>query len=170
MKRVLFAFALLLSGITVNAQGKWIKSVTEADELKGTDGGTVYLFEAAGVGTLVIWDWNTFQYRLISENQFGIENVSGPTGSYSGIEVLVGIYDENGKLTEKIKMWLDKEDNRANHFVKTRDAGGMSNPVGQKGKVKKIFNALLSGKGYVRFVAPQYNKTDFDLKVTPYTD
>jgi hypothetical protein len=45
----------------------------------------------------------------------------------------------------------------------------MANPVGQKGKVKKIFKALLSGTGYVRIVAERFQTTDFDMKIIPYS-
>ena len=65
-------------------------------------------------------------------------------------------------------MWLDKEDNRANRFLRTRNAGTMANPVGQKGKVKKIFKALKTGSDLkVRIVAPRYNTTDFDITLIP---
>ena len=67
-------------------------------------------------------------------------------------------------------MFLDDEKNRGNCFIRTRDLGGMSNPVGQKKKVRKIFAALRSGKGYVRFVAPRHNRSDFDIKVMPYKE
>jgi len=103
--------------------------------------------------------------------QFNIETgYSQFAGSYAGITVLVGIYDDNGQMKEKFKMWLDRMDNMGNYAVKTRNAGGMSNPVGQKGKVKKIFKALQSGGGYVRIVAERFQRTDFDLKIPPFKE
>ena len=84
--------------------------------------------------------------------------------------MLVGIYDDGGQLKEKFKMWLDRVDNKGNCIVRTRDAGSMSNPVGQKGKVKKIFNALQSYGGYVRIIAERFQRTDFDLKIPPYKE
>ena len=69
---------------------------------------------------------------------------------------------------EKFKLWLDKESNTRNQVLRTRNAGTMANPVGQKGKVKKIFKTLLSGSGYVRIVAERYHPTDFDMKIMPY--
>ena len=152
------------------AEGKWDKVTVEADELKGIEGGTTYIYTAPKMGSFVIWDFDKFQYRLVSdEAQFDIESGWGKyTGHYSGIKVNVGIYNDDNVLIDKFEMWLDKEDNRANRFVRTRDAGGMSNPVGQKGKVRKIFNALKSGSGYVRIVAARYNTTDFDIRIKPY--
>jgi hypothetical protein len=72
-------------------------------------------------------------------------------------------------MIEKFKLWLDKENNTRNQVLRTRNAGTMANPVGQKGKVKKIFKALLSGTGYVRIVAERFQTTDFDMKIIPYS-
>ena len=134
--------------MSAQMEGKWLKKQSEADELKGTSGGTYYSYVVPGLGAFVIFDFNTYQYFLLSEKeQFNIETGYNQfAGSYAGITVLVGIYDENNKLTEKFKMWLDRSENKANRVVKTRNAGGMSNPVGQKGKVKKIFKALCERK------------------------
>ena len=166
----LMTIALMVVAMTASAQGKWEKSVIEADELKGQEASVAYVYTQPGTGSFIMWGFDIFQYRLTSdEHQFDIESGYNQfAGSYSGIKVLVGLYDDNDKLLEKFTMWLDKEDNRANHFVKTRNAGGMSNPVGQKGKVKKIFKHLQSGKGYVRMVCPRFNTTDFDLKIPPF--
>lgn len=171
MKKLLLILTLFTSVMFISAQGTWEKSVTEADELKGEEGGTVYVYTVKDMGSLIIWDWNDFQYRLISEHQFDINSGwSQFGGSYSGIKVLVGIYDDKGQLEEKYEMWLDKENNRANRFVRTRDAGSMSNPVGQKKKVRKLFEALHRDNGYVRMVAPRFERTDFDIKITPYKE
>ena len=83
---------------------------------------------------------------------------------------MVGIYDENDKLTDKFTMWLDRVDNKGNMIVRTRNAGGMANPVGQKGKVKKIFKALQSDTGYVRIVAQLFQSADFDINIPPYKE
>ena len=174
MKKIATITIMLLVAITMSAQmeGKWLKKQSEADELKGTSGGTYYSYVVPGLGAFVIFDFNTYQYFLLSEKeQFNIETGYDQfIGSYAGITVLVGIYDENDKLTEKFKMWLDRSENKANRVVKTRNAGGMSNPVGQKGKVKKIFKALQSDKGYVRIVAERFHSTDFDIKIPPYKE
>jgi hypothetical protein len=174
MKKIATITIMLLVAITMSAQmeGKWLKKQSEADELKGSSGGTYYSYVVPGLGAFVIFDFNTYQYFLLSEKeQFNIETGYNQfAGSYAGITVLVGIYDENNKLTEKFKMWLDRSENKANRVVKTRNAGGMSNPVGQKGKVKKIFKALQSDKGYVRIVAERFHSTDFDIKIPPYKE
>ena len=170
----LFLLMMLLMPLCVSAQeeGKWLKQESEADELKGSTGGSYYTYVVPGIGAFVIFGFDTYQYFLLSEKkQFNIDaGYSTYGGAYAGISVLVGIYDENDKLTDKFTMWLDRVDNKGNMIVRTRNAGGMSNPVGQKGKVKKIFKALQSGKGYVRIVAERFQSTDFDIKIPPYKE
>ena len=170
----LFLLMMLLMPLCVSAQeeGKWLKHQSEADELKGSSGGTLTYYLVPGIGTFIIYDFDTYQFALLSEKeQFNIKSgYNNFSGYYDGISVLIGIYDENDRLKEKFKMWLDNVDNMANRMVKTRNAGGMSNPVGQKGKVKKIFKALQSGKGYVRIVAERFQSTDFDIKIAPYKE
>ena len=158
--------------LTTTAQGEWEKTVIEGDPLKGTETTSVYIYTVPDMGSFVLWNWDTYQFRLVSDvSQFNIESGYGRyIGSYSGIKIHVGIYDDNDKLLEKFDMWLDKESNRGNQFVKTRNAGGMSNPVGQKGKVKKIFKVLQGNNGYVRILTERYNSTDFDIKITPFKE
>ena len=174
MKKVFFTFIMILATQLVYAQavenlGSWERTTTEADELKGEEASDVLIYTVAGMGDFVFWGFDEFQFRLISsEAQFDTNIEYGYISSSSGVTINVGIYTQNGKLVEKFNMWLDKEDNRANRFLRTRNAGTMSNPVGQKGKVKKIFKALKSGSGQkVRIVAPRYNTTDFDITITP---
>ena len=175
MKKLLFTLIMMLTTQFVNAQavenlGTWEHTKTEADELKGQEASDVLIYTVAGMGDFVCWGFDEFQFRLVSsEAQFDIDAGYGRyVGSYAGVTINVGIYTKEGQLVDKFKMWLDKEDNRANRFVRTRNAGGMSNPVGQKGKVKKIFKALKSGSDQkVRIVAPRYNTTDFDITLIP---
>lgn len=169
MKKVMNTMLMLLAVLTASAQGEWQKTMTEADELKGEKARTVYIFSQQGVGDFIVWDFNDYQFRLVSEELFNTEaGYSRYTGSYAGQSILIGLYDDNSKLIEKFTLWLDKEDNKAGRFLRTRDRGTMNNPVGQKKKVKKMFTHLLSGSGYVRIVAERYNNTDFDLKITPF--
>lgn len=166
MKKVLLLLLLCMPMIAAS-QGTWEKITLEADELKGQQGGDVMIYTDAAVGSFVFWNWDEYQFRLTSDHaQFNI-NVSN---GHTGLLVFVGIYNDNGDLTDKFQMWLDREDNHGNTFLRTRNAGVMSNPVGQKKKVKKIFNALKSDRGYIRIVAERYNTSDFDLKITPFKE
>ena len=172
MKKIAFMLvAMLAVACTAQAQGTWKKTVTEADELKDEVASDVFVYNAYGIGQFILWNWDEYQFRLVSDNeQFNIDSgYSSITGGYAGIQILVGIYDDDNNLIEKFKMWLDKESNNRNQVVRTRNAGTMANPVGQKGKVKKIFKALLSGTGYVRIVAERFQTTDFDMKIIPYS-
>ena len=107
---------------------------------------------------------------LSSLHPFATEHVSGILSSANGELVLVGIYDANGKMTEKFEIWLALVSDSGYKDLRTRNAGSMSNPVGQKKMVRKIFEALRSGVGYVRIVAPRYDNSDFDIKILPFRE
>lgn len=172
MRKVILLLLMLSAVLTLSAQGEWRKDIVEGDELKGTETSMVYVYTVPEMGSFVFWNWETYQFRLVSSSaQFNIESGYGRfIGSYSGINVHIGIYDDDDKLLEKFEMWLDKESNRGNQFVRTRDAGSMANPVGQKGKVKKIFKVLKGDKGYIRILTERFNNTDFDIKIPPYKE
>lgn len=154
--------ALCLFGtLSCLGQGKWEKIFVKGDELAGTTDSEKFVFRDEPIGQMVLWGWDRYQFALVSDScQFNTD--------VSGIEVLVGLYDKDGKMVEKFKLWLDSDhDYLLNRVVRTRNAGAMSNPVGQRGKVKKIFKVLRSGEGYVRFLCGRFNASDFDLKVLP---
>lgn len=159
MKKMFFIITLLLAAVTASAQGEWQTITTEADELKGTHGGDVCIYEIKGTGSFVVWDWNDPQIRITSDN--GIFNMKG-----GWLKTLVGIYNGSGKMKEKFELWLGEEDGSGYRYARTINKGMI--PPGQKKKVKKIFDALLSGEGFVRIIAPIYDKADFDMKIIPY--
>lgn len=163
MKKTLILFCFAFMSLIAQAQ-TWNITVQEQDELLDrAEDVTAYIFTVPDDGGIVFWE-GKFQYRLFSDaGIFNYENSDG----YIGMEVLIGLYDDNDKLVEKFKMWLDKEDAAAGKFIRTRNMGGMFNPVGQKGKVRKMIQHLNKGKGYVRIVAERYDAPLFDIKVTP---
>ena len=168
-KKIVILMALTMTVLSMFAEGgKWTVSVHEADELTGTEAGAVYIYDVEGMGSMVIWDWEKPQFRLVGERQFDMTSYHSSSCYYTGLNVNVGIYSANGTLEEKFTMWLDAERSKANRFIKTRDAGGMFNPIGQKKHVKKIFAAMRDPGKYVRFVCDRYNATHFDLTVTPF--
>jgi hypothetical protein len=154
---------------TFSGNAGWVITKQEADELKGNEAYTSYMYNQPGEGSFVFWGFEEYQFRIISEN--GVFNYESGynqySGSYSGESVTVGLYDGNDKLIEKFNMWLDRDKSKSGTFLNTRNAGTMSNPVGQKGKVKKIFKHLQGNSGYVRIVAARYNHADFDIKIPP---
>ena len=173
MKKLLLTFILALSctlGVMAQTEGKWHVLQVEPDELKDEPGGLSYVYEVENVGWFIVREWDKYQFMISSFHPFAAEHVSDLVSSYDGELVLVGIYDENGKLTEKFEMWLDLVRDSGYKDLRTRDAGFMNNPVGQKKKVRKIFEALRSGVGYVRIVAPRYDKSDFDIKILAFQE
>lgn len=159
MKKYIICLLLFFVSMSSIAQ-EWTTRKYEEDELKGTKGGTVYVYTEKGMGSFVVWDWNDPQIRLVSDGSIFNINSGG------WLEIMVGFYDDNGKMKEKMNLWLCKEDGSGYGYARTVNKGMI--PPGQKKKVKKIFNALLGGAGYVRILAPRYNSIDFDLKITPY--
>ena len=173
MRKLLVTFIFTLSctlGMMAQTEGKWHVSQVEPDELKGDPGGSRYVYEVENMGWFIVWDWNEYQFMISSLHPFATEHVRGMVSSSNGELVLVGIYDANGKMTEKFEMWLDLVRDSGYKDLRTRNAGSMSNPVGQKKKVRKIFEALRSGIGYVRIVAPRYDNSDFDIKILAFRE
>lgn len=155
--------------MTSPSKGGWKITHQTADELKGNEAYSSYVYSQPGMGAFVFWGFEKFQFRIVSDD--GIFNYKSTysrySGAYQGESILVGLYDNNDNLIEKFNMWLDREMSKDGKFLTTRNAGTMSNPVGQKGKVKKIFKHLQGQNGYVRIVATRYNHADFDLKIPP---
>ena len=166
----MYSTPIKVSGKTsTSGESGWQITKQDADELKGNEAYISYMYNKPGMGSFVFWGFEEYQFRIISDN--GVFNYESGynrySGSYSGESVTVGLYDGNDKLIEKFNMWLDRDESKNGTFLNTRNAGTMSNPVGQKGKVKKIFKHLQGNSGYVRIVATRYNHADFDIKIPP---
>jgi len=149
-------YASARKGAIVTKTG-WKITKMEADELKGTKGGNVCMYTETGIGSIIVWDWNDPQFRLVSHD--GIFNINA--GGW--LEILVGFYKDDGTLIDKMSLWLSSEDGSSYNYARTISKGMI--PPGQKKKVNKIFKALQSDNGYVRIVAPRYNVVDFDIKI-----
>lgn len=163
MKKILVLLLIVSLPLVSFAQG-WSRTDFPADELKGNESYTAYSYDLPGYGSFIFFSDEDGQYRLkSSDGIFDVESIQG----YVGQQITVGIYDDNDKLVEKFNMWLDALNKTNFDILTTRNAGGMFNPTGQKSKVKKILKCINGGSGYVRFLAPRYNKTDFDFKVYP---
>ena len=161
---------LILAVITAHAaiaSAQWTSEISKADELKGSSEDIIYTYTDSITGNaFVYWSSTPDQYLLFSNGKI-FDFKSGYAkyvGQYSGLEVIVGLYQAKGDLIEKYKMWLDVNASDANH-ARTRNAGKMSNPVGQSKKVKKIISHLTSTTGYVRIIADLYGGETLDLKI-----
>ena len=162
MKRFLNIALLMLVVLTANAQGTWTESHKQADELRGEKEQNVCLYDVRGVGTLVVWDWDDPNFRLICEKGIFRAYYNNTLGSF--IPLKVGIYDKAGTLTKTYELTMYKENISHGNYISVNRA-----PIlGSKKKVRKIFAALRSGEGYVRMVADRYNDSTFDLKITPF--
>ena len=160
MKKLITIALMLLAGLTVSAQGVWKVSHREADPMKGQEAKDVYVYDVAGVGSMVVWDWDKAEFRLITEKGMFRKWVS--SGSVF-VPVKAGFYDEQGNMQKMVAVHLLPEDNQMGKYIATADYY----VFGRK-DIRKIIKYLKSGKGYVRFVVERYNETDFDMKVTPY--
>lgn len=161
MKKLLAIALLMVLSMTASAQGTWTVSHREADELIGQTAQDVYMYEAPGIGTVVVWDWKKPDFRLITDK--GFFNQVRLQGSGLCVPVKVGFYDKNGKLKTRFQLIMYCEDNHGMKWIAT---GGYY--LAGRGNIRKILAHMKSGDGYVRIVAELYDRPDFDIKVTPY--
>ena len=159
MKKILLFISMIPAYLFA---GVWTKTVTEADELLGnTQAYITYAYHNGGNAFSFRTD-RMDQFRIISEYVLDIRF----DGHRNSCRVKVGLYDEDGKLTENFDMYLCEWNNQGT-VVGTFDLGVMSNPVGQANKVKKIFRHLKGQGGYVRIVTDTYSHGRFDLRIPP---
>lgn len=161
MKRIAVLFcAMLLVGLTANAQGTWKVSHRDADPMRGQTEQDVYIYEINGVGSVVVWDWDKADFRLITTKGM-FKNEYTTNGKM--VPVKAGFYNKQGKLEKMVTVVMFPEDNHSNKWIAT---GGFY--YFGRGSIRKIISNLKKGKGYVRFVVQRYEDTDFDIIVTPY--
>lgn len=163
MKKLLI-FALLMSVVfTAGAQGTWSTGMNEADELKGISGGPYYCYDIEGMGTFVLWDWEDWEFKIITDNGVFEKSYAPNTGNYY-VMISMGLYTLDGKLTDKFENSLAiRKDNRAAWINKK-----WLYKASHKKMIKKMFHALKSGEGFVRIVCKRKDMSDFDLKITKY--
>ena len=161
MKKLLAIALTAILSMTANAQGTWRVSHRQADELKGQTAQDVYMYEAPGIGTVVVWDWKKPDFRLITDNGFFHQELVQGVGLC--VPVNVGFYDKNGNLKTKFQLIMFIEDNQGMKWIAT---GGFY--LGGRGNIRKALARMKSGDGYVRIVAELYNRPDFDIKITPF--
>lgn len=156
----------MISLVNIQAQS-WERTEHHADALKGTESYTSFMYTTPSVGSFVCWSNNPNSFRII--NEAGIFNYTSYYNQYlgtvRGLDVIIGLYDENDNLKEKFKIWLDCESDKPT-FLEAINRGALFNPVGRKKKIKKTLKHLTSGKGYVRIIADTYGTSpNFDLKI-----
>lgn len=163
MKKILVIAMMVVLNITASAQGTWSVSHRQADELKGQTAQDVYMYEAPGIGTVVVWDWKKPDFRLITDK--GIFHQELVQGVGLCVPIQVGFYDKHGNLKTKFQLIMFTEDN---HGLKWIATGGYY--LGGRGNIRKALARMKSGDGYVRIVAKLANNPDFDIKIYPFNN
>jgi len=160
MKKLLTIALLLMMVLTAGAQGEWTVSHREADPMKNQTAKDVYIYEASGIGSVVVWDWDKADFRLITDDGFfRVLYVNG----MQIVPIKVGFYDDNGNLDKMYEIQLVPEDNTNNKWIATAGFYYFG-----RGNIRKIMKRLKSGSGYVRFLGELYGNKYFDFKVKPF--
>lgn len=162
MKKQLAFVLMLMLSMTADAQGTWTVSHRQADELKGQTAKDVYMYEAPGIGTIVVWDWKKPDFRIITDKGFFHQKMVQGVGMC--VPVYVGFYDKSGNLKTKFQLIMFVEDNQGMKWIST---GGFY--LGGRGNIRKALSQMKSGDGYIRIVGELYNRPDFDIKIIPYS-
>lgn len=162
MKKLLTIVLFLIASMTAKAQGTWSTGMNEADELKGLLGGPYYRYDVEGMGAFILWDWEDWKFRIITDKGT-FYTKSGSAGQY--VSISMGLYSPDGKLTEKFENAIEVDITSRN--TATINKNWMYFP-GHRKKIKKMIRALKSGEGKVRIVCKRNNMQDFDLTITKY--
>jgi len=145
MKKIFIFSIMCLFAVFANAQG-WTSDFHEADELKGQKAYTCYSFTN---------ETGMFVFFSDPDDLFKIATFDGffDYGRYHTTHVIIGLYDEDDKLIDKIDYWI---------YVQ-KDNSSIAFDNGKK--PKKVINYLKQNKGYIRIIADRYGKSSFDFKV-----
>lgn len=165
MKKLLLFALLTLAGLAAFAQeGTWSTGMNEADELKGYLGGPFYRYDVEGIGSFILWDWEDWKFRIITDKGRFEEHPSAGNWYNS---ITMGLFSPSGQLTEKLESIIEVDHSSPNTATIDKNWLYYYKPK-QKSKIKKIIRALKSGEGYVRIVCSRKDIQDFDLKITKY--
>lgn len=144
---------------TIEKNG-WNYVEFEADELLGNDGYTSLCYDTPD-GSIVLWDDNTKDFRIVSNNGVFDSKVdrNGWSLEYKSLfHAIIGYYDENDNLIDKRKCCFEVG---KNHSQGNSVKYGTSRYEG-----KYVIFYLTKQKGYVRIVASLYSTNKmFDMKI-----
>lgn len=156
MRKIMALFSMLMTAVCSFAQVGWSSTVHHADELKGTEEYTSYVYTDSKGDYIVIWSNTDEDFRIASNGHIFNYN-SGGTKWFSST---VGLYDENGKLIEKVGIDFDAHDDNP------RIADNSTAFRRQKKAANKIITFIRNEKGYIRIIASLYGTTnDYDIEV-----
>lgn len=152
MKQI--AILLVAMGLTIfaNAQavGSWKTTNYEADELKGTEAYSTTSFVSDNV-TFTIFSNDSAQFLIGVPDEVFKTN----TPTTENVKVIVGLYDTNMHLVEKLEhLMFQRQDNIS--YIR----GHVRNPTMNRKWVKchnELFGYITRQKGYVRILARLHN-------------
>ncbi len=148
MKKVIIICMLIIASVHTFAQS-WKTTEFKADELKGTEAYTAFTYNDESGNSFVFWSNTDKAIRIINEEKLFDSNMNGE------IWVKVGFYDDTDKLTQKKDM-VFKMINGTYSIAETR----------YKKEAAIILKYLKEEKGYIRFIAPQYQTVaTWEIKV-----
>lgn len=162
MKKLLLFALVMLASIQAFSQ-EWTRTHVDADELKGTEEKIVLMYENNGNIFQVDYKEEKMFFLKTSKSFFNFTTSKGASHRFT-VDGIVGLYDKDGKLIEKIEMCFEVYDPATICYPNKYTKMGGNNYK----RSKKIIDYLKQskGEGYVRFVLPLHGiTTDFDFKV-----
>lgn len=163
MKKIIFILIMMCACLSINAQ-EWKTIQIDGDELMGTQSCKAFVYQQnEDSWSFIQFDYMTDDFILKAPNSVFDFTGKGASGGKL-VKGIVGFYDDNGKLIEKIDTYcfesLSSYYNQV-HSNKYSKMGGNN-----KKNAKKIIDYLHNNKGSVRFIIPLYNSTSFDFTVS----
>ena len=147
-------------------EGQWTKTTLYGDDLKGIADQTTYTYCVEGIGKMVVTDWASCYFTIVADHPLAFDRVPYSERN-SGIELLVGIYNHRGHLTERIRLWMSAV-NRSNYRIEPHTAW-LGIPIRQTNKIRHIFDVLRADDGrYIRMICPLDNRAELDINVRQY--
>lgn len=150
MKKFFIALVMCLVAMAANAQNGWQTITDDGDELKGTTCSVSYIYQ----GDDGIFGFNGEKGYIFIIPDAGIidydvyDNAKG---------VVIGLYDQNDNLIERIKTPANKTFRVVNR--------GQSAFCTKDNVNKRVVDFIKNEHGFVRVIADRYSRSDFDVKV-----
>lgn len=155
MKKVLFIFAMLLSGLTASAQ-EWEKTVQEADDMRGTPAMIVYEWKDEDFSFTFGSMTNEWRIGIGLGDAFKIDPTHLNRRNNFVCYGDIGFYDRDGQMVSHWKGCTFEVTNRY------RQAGS---PASRKKKGQyAVADYLKNGDGYVRIIIPTL-RGELDAKI-----
>ncbi len=165
--KLLSLLSMLIISLSLHAQGTWSEFNRQADELIGEPGGKYYKFSNDTLGAVIVREGDDWIFRVESYNgEFYSKIYNGSVKRVTAVNILMGLYDANGKLLEKLDDEIEGEESQSFRIAWTNEDWAYT--PGKRAKFRKMVSGMLSGNGYVRIVIKRMNMPAYDFKITPY--